>query len=226
MEYQNNLILSAHRKSWQLSSLHGTEAEKQNSKLWEQVLKRDNYTCYYCNFVSQRWQEVHHLNEDHTDNAMGNLVTVCPLCHQNHHLNGVSTTNGGKIIWLPELSQQELNYLCRSIFIAMETNTNDESDESKMPFQKMALSIYQAFEGRTIIVDQHFHVGGSDPGIFGQVLLNMGSEQPNKKNDAMKNFKLLHSPSRFPVQIKYWKNTLFHDIPIETWDQLANNLNK
>lgn len=217
------LLLSSHRKSWQVSSLHGTEAEKSNLKIWEDVWKRDKNTCYFCGFVSSRWQEVHHLNDDHSDNNMSNLVTVCPLCHQSFHLNNVSTTNSGKIIWLPKISQQKLNYLCRAIFIAMDQGDETEEAKKKLPFQKMANSIYSALENRMGIVNRHFAQDASDPGTFGQVLLNMTPEQYQNREELLKDFKILHSSNKFPVQIKYWRRTVFHDLPLESWARLIED---
>ncbi len=224
---QKNLLLSAHRKSWQVSSLHGTQQDpdKKSAKIFERILDRDKNTCYYCGFQAAKWQEVHHLNDDHEDLSLDNLVTICPLCHQSFHLNLVHTTNGGTIIWLPEFTQQELNYLCRSIFICLDAS--DEELEG-VKFQKMAMSIYQALDAREQVVSQHFYSGTAtqtnekNVGAFGQMLLNLNEEEYNNRENIISNFKLLPSPNRFPVQIKYWKNTTFHDLPIKSWEKMIN----
>ncbi len=212
-EYKNKLILSSSRKSWQVSSSHGTESDKANIELWKKIWSRDNHTCFFCGFKATRFQEVHHIDDRHSNNDPSNLTTVCSLCHQTFHLNTVSTTNGGKIIWLPEFSQQDLNHLCRAIFVAKE-----QSDENEIA--EMWLSIYQSLESRTLIMDQYFHNGASDPGTFGQVLLNLEKELYNKREEFLYNFKLLPSPTRFPLQIKYWKKHIYNDISIDKWKDL------
>lgn len=222
------LLLSAHRKSWQVSSLHGTQQDPDPKavKIFERVWERDKHRCYYCGFTASKWQEVHHLNEDHDDLSLDNLVTICPLCHQTFHLNLAHTTNGGTIIWLPEFTQQELNYLCRSIFMCLQAN---EQELEGVKFHKMALAIYQAFEAREQTVAQHFYSGTAtqtnekNVGAFGQMLLNLNEEEYNNRGNFISNFKLLTSPSRFPVQIKYWKGTTFYDLPIKSWEKMINN---
>lgn len=225
---QRNLILSAHRKSWQVSSLHGTQQDpdKKAVKIFERVWQRDSNSCYYCGFKADKWQEVHHLNDDHADFSMDNLVTICPLCHQCLHLNLAHTTNGGIVIWLPEFTQQELNYLCRSLFICMDCSPEEAQGAG---FHKMALSIYQALEAREQIVAQHFYSGTStqtnerNVGAFGQMLLNLSEDEYNTRGENLKNFKLLASPNRFPVQVNYWKKTSFHDLPLISWEKMINN---
>lgn len=222
-----NLLLSAHKKSWQVSSLHGTrqDPEKKTHKIFQKVWERDNYNCQYCGFHDVKWNEVHHLNDDHEDLSMDNLVTICPLCHQCFHLNLAHTTNGGTVIWLPEFTQQELNYFLRGIFVALETK---EEEAQEAPFHKMAISIYQALEAREQIVGEHFYSGTAidsnerNVGAFGQMLLNLSEEEYNNRAEFISNFKLLASPSRFPVQMKYWKSVSFHDLPITSWNKLIN----
>lgn len=220
-----NLLLSANKKSWQVSSLHGTrqDPEKKNIKTFEKVWERDKHKCFYCDFQDKKWNEIHHLNDDHEDISMDNLVTICPLCHQCFHLNLVNTTNGGTVIWLPEFTQQELNYLLRGLFVNFETKEDEIKD---IKFHQMALSIYQSLEAREQVVSQHFYNGTSvesnerNVGAFGQMLLNLSEDEYNNRDKFIKNFKLLASSSRFPIQMKYWKSVSFHDLPLTSWEKL------
>lgn len=227
MDFQHSLILSANKKSWKMSSTHGTEfaREYKDSKgnsgkfkdVWDSVWQRDNYKCYFCNFESKRHQEIHHLNSDHEDNSLDNLVTICSLCHQNFHLDTVSTTNGGKIIWLPELNQQELNYLSRAIFIAAD-EAEDKSET--IPYLKISPTLENSLLERSLIVEQHFQSGASEPVNFANALINLTEEQYNNRGQFLKSFKLLNLRSRFPIQTRYWKNNTFKDLPVESWSKL------
>lgn len=225
MKFEKELVLSAARKSWKMSSTHGTEYDKEfknkHSSTWKSVWERDKYKCYYCNFFSKKHQEIHHLNDDHEDNSMDNLVTVCPLCHQNFHLDTASVTSGGKIIWLPEFSQQELNYLCRAIFIAIEEAEQAEQNQTEtVGFAKIARMLQSSLEERALVVDQHFKGNSSDPAIFANALINMSEEMYAKRSQFLQSFKLLHLRSRFPIQTKYWKTSVFKDLPIISWEKL------
>lgn len=228
MDFERQLILSASRKSWHMSSTHGTEYDKdykKNKKTWDSVWARDKHKCYYCGFTSLKYQAVHPLNDDHNNNAMDNLVTVCPLCHQNFHLDTISNTQGGKIIWLPEFSQQELNYICRAIFIASE-EADIAMNENKVPvsFAKMARVLESSLSERSAVVDKHFKgnqgVFPSDPSVFANVIINMKEEQYNKRGELFKSFKLLHFKPRYHIATRYWKNVVFKDVPVDSWVNL------
>lgn len=224
MEFERELILSATRKSWKMSSTHGTEFDKdykrKHNTTWDQVWSRDKHTCYYCDFQSKAHQEIHHLNDDHDDNSMDNLVTICPLCHQSFHLDVAATTNGGKIIWLPEFSQQELNYICRAIFIANEEAESAKAENREtVGFAKIAKILEKSLEERALIVEQHFP-GSSDAAVFANALINMNPDTYERRAEFLKPFKLLHLRSRFPIQTKYWKDKTFQNVPVETWEKL------
>lgn len=88
------------------------------TELKQKVFQRDNFTCKCCGFVSQKYQEVHHLNNNPADNRESNLATVCIFCHQCFNLEKVSEMRSGVLIWLPEISQARLNHLARAIYVA------------------------------------------------------------------------------------------------------------
>lgn len=227
-----DLILSASNKSWKMATTHGTEYDRvyKNSKgspakqyeVFNAVWARDKNKCYYCNFESKKHQEIHHLNDEHEDYSMDNLVTVCPLCHQSFHLDTLSSINGGKIIWLPEFTQQELNYICRALFIAM-TDMDEKEDAKQEPiaFTKIARMIEDSLSNRSLIVEQHFQTGASEPAVFASALINMKPDDYERRFVFLKPFKVLPVRARFPIQVKYWKNNTFKDLPVETWEKLV-----
>ncbi len=225
MNFEQDLILSASRKSWKMSSTHGTKFdkyyEKKHKSTWDKVWKRDNNTCFFCQFKSYEYQEIHHLNDDHDDNSMDNLVTICPLCHQSFHLDTVSNTNGGKIIWLPEFSQQELNYISRAIFIATdEAEVAEKEGREVSAFAKIARMIDTSLSERSLVVEHQFQAGASEPSVFANALINMNPAQYDRRFSTLRPFKILATKSRFSIQTKYWRENLFSDIPPATWEKL------
>ena len=210
----HDLILSATRASWQIPAHHGTEQDAASSmkEVRQKVLARDNFTCVFCDFKSQKWQEIHHLNDDHTDFSLDNLATACPFCHQCFHLGLAGSTAGGLLIWLPEMTQIELNHLSRSLFVAM------RDDKSKI--YAAASGLYMSMESRGVFMDQHFAAGASDPGVLGQAFLKMKPENYSKRSEYLKNIRLLPQRARFEPQVKYWAETIFRDLQPETWERL------
>lgn len=235
-ENYKELLLSVDLKSWQVNNIaHGTiynrelkEKDPSKIELFKKVLEKYNYTCYYCGFQSNELQEVHHFNGDHDDYSPSNLTCVCPLCHQSHHLNSAYIHNGAELIWLPELTQQELNHLCRALFVANQIREESGSKNNHFILDNGFSYIWQnILYSRKKILNTKFGDGASDLGKFAQVLLDIKETQPNLyKNRAnwIKGFKLLHNPNRFILQTQHWKNHNFKNIQVHNWIKLAKKL--
>lgn len=205
------LLLGATRGSWLMPVNHGTELDT-NKKLVsvrDKILKRDNYTCKYCGWHSERHQEIHHINHNHKDFKESNLATVCPLCHQVFHLSSASITEGAEIIWLPEMTQEDLNRLCIAIFIA------EKSGNKK--WEGPAKRLFNALNSRAEFVNNSLSDKASDPGVFAETLLNLSKEEYKGREKFVKNLRLLPFSSRFLTQIEYWSAACFKDIPLDDW---------
>ncbi|PZQ49135.1 MAG: type IV secretion protein DotN [Micavibrio aeruginosavorus] len=87
-------------------------------ELRPKILERDNHTCRFCGFQSQKYQEVHCLNANPEDVRPDNLVTACIFCQQCFDLEKASAMNSGVLVWLPEIEQAELSHVARSIYVA------------------------------------------------------------------------------------------------------------
>jgi intracellular multiplication protein IcmJ len=211
------LILSATRASWQIPAHHGTEQDGAAAmkEVRPKVLARDDFTCIFCQFKAHKWQEVHHLDDDHGNLTLSNLVTACAFCHQCFHLGLAGSTAGGQLIWLPEMTQVELNHLARALFVAM------RDDKSKV--YAAASGLYMSLESRGVFMEQHFAAGASDPGILGQAFLKMKSEMYENRADFLRNIRLLPQRSRFEAQVKYWSEVVFRDLPPESWERLIQS---
>lgn len=212
MSKERKLILEASRSTWEMRINHGTELDK-TKKMKEmrgKILKRDNCTCQFCGFRSVKYQEIHHINHDHDDYSESNLETICPLCHQAFHLSTASITIGGDIIWLPEISQEQLNQLCIAIFIA------EQSEDKK--WKGPAKSLMASLLSRTEFVNQNIANKASDPAIFADALLKMPKDFMEQKKDIISCFKLLPQANRFAHQIKYWsENGVYKKLTLDKW---------
>lgn len=77
-------------------------------KIREAVLKRDDFTCFYCGIRSLKYMNVHHKEGRHYDNSPENLITLCPLCHSCHHIGHAGINEFGKLLLLKEEVNQAL----------------------------------------------------------------------------------------------------------------------
>jgi intracellular multiplication protein IcmJ len=190
------LFISSKRTSWRMLDWHAGESDNRYAEIREKVLKRDNYQCAYCNFKSLKYQQLHHLDNDHGNNKPENLVTACALCHQCFHLGLAGVNHSGTIVYIPEISQSDLNSITRAIFIAVHNGGAHESS---------ARTLYDALDSRSAVIEDNFGAGTSNPSSFGQAFVEMAPEDYKTRQQRMPGLRLLAKMQAFGKEIAYWK---------------------
>lgn len=214
---KTSLLLSANRSSWAVSAQHGTRWEKHKvltRDFKKKIFERDKHTCQGCGWKSARFQEIHHRDHDHSNHAEENLETLCPLCHQVFHLPIAAATNGGAVIWLPEMSQASLNLMCIGLFVAMKSSNAKHGG--------VARTLFSTLEARKTFVDEN--LGRSDPGVLAQVLINLKPEDYERREDFVGALRLLPYLSRFETQVEYWASSVFKKLPEAEWGKLVEGM--
>lgn len=84
----------------------------------KQVLERDGNACVYCGFVAKKYQLVRAKPGVSNPSGAADHITTCIFCEQCLHVDDVPHMKSGVLIWLPELSQADLNHLVRAIYVA------------------------------------------------------------------------------------------------------------
>lgn len=92
--------------------------QRQMQDIRPRILERDDHTCRFCGFRSEKYQEMHHLNGHPEDLKETNLVTACIYCQQCFDLERASQMNSGVLVWMPEMAQADLNHIARAIYVA------------------------------------------------------------------------------------------------------------
>jgi|SRR5579885_1654139 intracellular multiplication protein IcmJ len=163
----------------------------------KRVFERDIYTCQYCGFQAKEYQEVVNLDGNYANNKLSNMITACCFCTQCLFLQsvGVDEMGGGQLIYLPEISQRDLNSFCHVLFCAMENNTG---------YQDSAQSIYRSLKFRSQIIENKFGSGTSNPAVMGQMIVEYRAQSPKNKTDILRDLRLLPSQVKFKVQLDAW----------------------
>lgn len=60
----------------------------------------DDDVCCFCGFQDGKFLELHHDDNDHTNNNPDNFSLICTLCHRLKHLGWVGAENLGKIFYV------------------------------------------------------------------------------------------------------------------------------
>lgn len=156
----------------------------------------------------------------------GQTSLVCPFCHACMHLDAAAMAQAGKVIWLPEITQEQLNLSCVAIFMALVHAPRPSSHEdaslpqpSDQTLNQLKV-LYKSLEYRSAPVEGLF--GECPTELFDPTSLAFFAQQifiAKRKNvdlSRYSGFKFLPNPSVFLKTIRSWSST-YKDFPIEEW---------
>lgn len=172
------LILSAKAKTWRMADRNFEHNDVEWSRLRTTVLQRDDYTCQFCEFRARQWQEVHHLDDDHNNDNLDNLVTACAFCHQVHHIGLAGLTDSAKLAWLPEMTQQEIHHMIRTKLVLAQwvSRQSPNAPSHELPGYAAAVqAIDSAIAQRCLIIKEM--VGSDNPVVLGDALIAMSNDE-------------------------------------------------
>ena len=174
----------------------------------KRIFERDRYACQYCGFQAKEYQEVVNLDGNYTNNKLSNMITACCFCVQCLFLQavGLDEMGGGQLVYLPEISQSDLNSFCHVLFCAMENNTG---------YQDSAQSIYRSLKFRSQIVENKFGSGASNPSAMGQMMIEYRAQHPGEPVNILDELRLLPSQTKFKVQLDAWAAAAMQELEAE-----------
>lgn len=197
------LVPSVKCENWRMYDKDSGEADAEFQRVRKKALERDNHSCRFCSFRSLKWQEVHHLNDDHADNRLDNLVTACPFCHMVQHIGLAGRNEEAVLVWLPEIAQDDLHHLVRTALVAQRQSDIIKSDPRANPatlrlFREsadVARSVLAAFRSREI--EAEARLGSSDPLEIGNAMLLLPDREYARRAEFLSGIRLLPLGKRF-----------------------------
>lgn len=202
----------------------------QSAALRSKVMARDDFSCVFCGFRAERFQEIRPLNIDGVarGSKADDWVTSCHMCDQCLSLERVGMMGEGILVWLPEVSQAELNHIVRALYVAR--STEGEPAET-------AKRCLEAIKGRRDEAKKR--LGTDDPMILATVFADHLTENEyQERMDRLEGIRLLSMDrrlqrtasgevDRFPDMLAFWrsKNGPFGNMPPANWRNLLERLN-
>lgn len=220
------LVPSAKRTTWRMND-HSGEADAAFARVRGGLLEAYDFTCAFCQQRAEKWQEVHHANEDHSDNQPRNLICACPLCHQVFHVGLAGMRDGGDLIYAPELTQAEINQLMLVIWLVTEVDTSfirDHDQEASSVLGKLqgrAASLRGVFENRRGTVYLRLKAGLKDAGmpaelldkmkmahislsLLATALMALPDAAYEQRDQLLGGLRILPKPARFRKQLEFY----------------------
>jgi intracellular multiplication protein IcmJ len=191
-----DLHLDAQVDNWRLFNTRAKDPRFKDTK--DFILERDNHQCQFCGFSAKSHMEVVNLNGNYLDNKTTNMVTTCSICQQCHFVDMVGNyeNSGGLIVYLPEISQGQLNALAHVLFAAKHLQTSH---------QKAAKEIVNTIKLRSKIVEKSFAKGASSPSLLGRLIIDTPVKDKYKLYDIIrKKLRLLPDADAFRAQYLDW----------------------
>ncbi len=182
----------------QLNNWEKFKARKRNQAFLtarSKVIHRDHETCKFCGYKG-RTLEVINYDNNYSNNKPGNLLTACVFCARCTLLDyyKLDYTGGDRIVYLPELSQTQLNTLCRVLFVEASGETNSEGAYN-------AKTILAQLLDRATLLNQKAGAELAHPGLF---LFYLNSEKRNPK--LVSKLRWLPDPREYTETIEIWKS--------------------
>lgn len=214
---------------------HTSRNDASSKRLREIVIGQGRFgrRCHFCDFAfgSSDVFEIHNLDHNHQNDEPSNLAPVCELCHAPFHIDLVTRKwpgDSGKIIFLPELSQSELNNLLQATFYAMAVAEVGEENQSGDRPLVQPHAVYQKLAARAEQVERNalgelVRPGLSEPFIFGRVLAELDDEDYARRDELFHGLRYLAPQSHFVSQAKCWNSNecAFSRLDLAAWTGIA-----
>lgn len=208
-----HIILGVKRLPSRAQSKAGSKSSQvEYQKVRPAVLKRDDHTCQSCGCRYLKYQEVHHEDDDHTNNDTNNLSCHCVLCHLSHHIGFASLSSKHQLIYCKEYTQGELNSAVRALWIARKIGTEEQKTRAEL--------ILSSFASKASTCESV--IGTSSPAKLAEHLSSLNQVKYNERERYLKDIRILFDPSDFRSQLNFWAEIAQKNTPPETWLKLGD----
>lgn len=214
------IVLSVKRSVFRCDDPSAEMQDKVFKKLIPTIKSRDNDTCQYCGLVSHKYLEIHHVDDDHSNNNPENLVTICPLCHACFHLGFSGVKQKGLVIYIDPslgLTQGELNSIVRTLWIGERSQDN--------AIKTVSISILSRFVRQQVAATRK--LGTSECLTVANSLLVLSDEDYENRAERLSGIYFFPYKDAFSKFIDYLSETTYSGFKSDYWyEENVKNLKK
>ena len=190
------ITLTATESNWRYFMIRKADPKFQSYQ--QRIFERDQYTCQFCGFKAKHFLDVINADGNYQNNHINNLTTACHFCTQCFFLDGIGKSDfgGGTLIYMPEVTQGELNAMCHVLFAMMISGGPSSGD---------AKTIYRNLRLRAQYVEKDLGQGLSSPSVYGQLLIDAEIENKHEMHKSlMEKLRVLPTMTHYVAQMEAW----------------------
>ncbi|MDL5034296.1 HNH endonuclease signature motif containing protein [Pelomonas sp. APW6] len=214
------LLLSVKRRVFRQNDAEATLHDQAFKAKRANALQRHRFTCSGCGYSSKNTShlDVHHLDDNHRNQADENLVAACHICHNYQHIGeadfryskGPTQPRRTMIATIPEISPADLNLLQRAIGVAL--LDAQEADLARRLADRLA--------ARGEVTEMLF--GSKSPSSWAGAMASMSAGQFAARADVIVDERLLLHPE----ELKELGREMLADnptLPLSKWANVARS---
>ena len=146
------------------------------------------------------------------------VVAVCPLCTYPEQIDKISSPNMGSLVFMPEMTQQQVNaFALYSAFI----NEFDDPD-----LEDLVDDMSAVMQKRREVLENTHGEGIGDPAIFCQFLYLMTDEEYENRASFVKHIRYIPSKSVLLEDLRFLKTNILKAYDPKKWRSMLQSLHK
>lgn len=231
-----DLSIAIKRARWRAGDESEEVSEEEFRSKRLPVLRRDEFRCRYCgantvptldawhgSLEASGYFEIHHLDDDHENNDLSNLVTACPFCHSVMHLGNAGARGCGVLVWNPGIDQASLNLIMQAVLVGMWRAAHESEDETATRVGAICEALYFGLRQLSGELEERYGQGASDPFVMGRALGELNQEDYAHRDRALYGVRFVPSYDYYAKRhLPYWGEHVYKGIPASTWEELCD----
>jgi len=191
MKADKGFLISIQSPSGQ--NLAKGKTQKQLSGIKDAVFARDKKTCQYCGFSSNKFMRWVAKDGNPHNMQEANMMTVCLLCHDALNCGVRDGKAKGSFIYLPQLTQAELNWIIHTCFIM-------QSLEGQKNLQHKIMIFFNGLKGNEAVAEKFFGKGSSNPLSLKNVMVMLSKTHYEARNQIFFGLRYLGSIKAYQAE--------------------------
>lgn len=183
------------------------------------VLSKHQYTCAACQYISRgkRSLDVHHVDDDHSNNSDANLLPACHTCHPYQHVGevarhvdvvGEGLGRQTVLAAIPEISPRDMNLLQRAIGAALlDEGAREDAEKIQAALARRASHLMGEF-------------GTFKPEDFAAGMARLDDSAYAARGDVLSDLRLLFAKTHLERLGREWKED-YPSMPVSSFGKVA-----